>query len=303
MDLGTSGSVAVIEVAEDGSFSIGSEAIVSGATVTAENGNVYVLTMMADGAWSAMFQPGAAMQIANTDASAVVDEDGMYVVVGGEGAIGEDGTGMVSAGGFNYRVMMDGDALVGTLYDMVGEDASMAMNKDAEKGVELALSADDEDTDMDESGTMLDLAALKAGGDAAETAVSLGSLFDGSNAAIEETFIAGVVKTLNAQLVLLKANIGIGEEEANADSTTGMQRAWEGANKALAILGLGATALGATPDWNEPDDYKKERAEAVTHWRRPLRHSTVRQHSRQRLAMKLSFQQWTINMMRPNTAQ
>ncbi len=98
VDLGTSGSMVTIEVAEDGSFSIGSEAIASGATVTAENGNVYVLTM-ADGAWAAMFQPGAAMQIANTPVSAVVNEEGMYVVVGGEGMIGEDGTGMVSSGG------------------------------------------------------------------------------------------------------------------------------------------------------------------------------------------------------------
>ena len=262
VDLGTSGLVAVIEVAEDGSFSIGSEAIASGATVTAENGNVYVLTM-ADGAWAAMFQPGAAMQIANTPVSAVVGEDGMYAVVGGEGAIGEDGTGMVSSGGFNYRVMMDGDALVGYLFDMVGEDASMALNK-ADSKPKLALSEDDEDTDMDESGTMLDLAALKAGGDAADTPVSLSSLFDGSNTAIEETFIAGVVKTLNAQLVLLEANIDIAEEEAVVDSTGGMDRAWLGANKALEILGLGEKALGATPDWDDAQDYKKERANAVT---------------------------------------
>ena len=251
-----------MRLAEDGSFSIGSEAIVSGATVAAENGNVYVLTM-ADGAWSAMFQPGAAMQIANTPVSAVVGEDGMYAVVGGEGAIGEDGTGMVSSGGFNYRVMMDGDALVGYLFDMVGEDASMALNK-ANSKPKLALSEDDEDTDMDESGTMLDLAALKAGGDAAKTPVSLSSLFDGSHTAIEETFIAGVVKTLNAELVLLKANIDIAEEEANADSVGGMNGAWEGANEALAILGLGDEALGATPDWDDLQDYKKERAEAVT---------------------------------------
>ena len=251
-----------IEVAEDGSFSIGSEAIVSGATASAENGNVYVLTMADDGAWSAMFQAAAAMQIANTPASAVLDEDGMYVVVGGEGAIGDDGMGMVSSGGFNYRVMMDGDALVGTLYDMVGEDASMVMNpKDDAK---FALSEDDEETDMDESGTMLDLEMLKAGGDAAKTAVSLASLFDGSNTAIEETFIVDVVKDLNAELVLLKANIDIAEEEANAPSIGGMNDAWEGANAALAMLGLGGKALGATPDWNDAQDYKKERAEAVT---------------------------------------
>ncbi len=261
VDLGTSGSMVTVEVAEDGSFSIGSAAIASGATVTAENGNVYVLTM-ADGAWSAMFQAGAAMQIANTPVSAVVNEDGVYDVVGGEGTIGEDGMGMVSSGGLNYRVMKDGDDLVGTLYDMVGEDASMALNPADD--AELALSADDADTDLDESGTMLDLAALKAGGDAAETAVSLGSLFDGSNAAIEETFIAGVVETLNAELVLLKANIDIAEEEANADSTRGMNLAWEGANTALEILGLGGEALGATPDWDDAQDYQKERANAVT---------------------------------------
>ena len=43
-----------------------------------------------------------------------------------------------------------------------------------------------------------------------------------------------------------------------------MNDAWEGANEALAILGLGAKALGATPDWDDAQDYKKERAEAVT---------------------------------------
>ncbi len=157
---------------------------------------------------------------------------------------------------------MYGDGLVGTLYDMVGEDASMADNPGMD--AKLALSADDADTDMDESGTMLDLAALKAGGDAADSPVSLTSLFDGSNAAIEETFIADVVKTLNAELVLLKANIDIGAEEANADSTGGMNDAWEGANAALKILGLGDAALGATPDWDDAQDYKKERADAIT---------------------------------------
>ena len=213
VDLGTSGSMVTITVAENGSFWIGSEAIASGGTVSAENGNVYVLTM-ADGAWSAMFQAGAAMQIANTPVSAVLDEDGMYVVVGGEGAIGEDGTGMVSSGGLNYRVMMDdAGALMGYLYDMIGENASMAQNP-----------ADDAKVALSEDGTMLDLGELKAGGDASDSEVSLGSLFDGSNAAIEETFIADVLKTLNAELVLLKANIDIGAEQSQCRQYRGHGR-------------------------------------------------------------------------------
>ena len=300
VDLGTSGSMVTITVAENGSFWIGSEAIASGGTVTAENGNVYVLTM-ADGAWAAMFQAGAAMQIANTPVSAVVNEEGMYVVVGGEGAIGEDGTGMVSSGGQNYRVMMYGDGLVGTLYDMVGEDASMADNPGMD--AKLALSADDADTDMDESGTMLDLAALKAGGDAADSEVSLTSLFDGSNAAIEETFIADVLKTLNAELVLLKANIDIGDR-CQCPQCSG---AWT-------MPGMVPTRHLQFSDWEMQrwalprtgtmrKTTKRSGQMLSQQWRRPLRHSTVRQHSRQRLAMKLFFQQWTMIMMRPNTAQ
>ena len=37
-----------------------------------------------------------------------------------------------------------------------------------------------------------------------------------------------------------------------------------GANTALAILGLGDAALGAEPDWDDTQDYKKERADAIT---------------------------------------
>ena len=146
VDLGTSGSMVTITVAENGSFWLGSEAIASGATVSAENGNVYVLTM-ADGGLVGHV-PSRCSDANHEHASErSVNEEGMYVVVGGEGAIGEDGTGMVSSGGQNYRVMMDGDALVGSLYDMVGENASMALNP-----------ADDAELALSEDGTMLDLA-------------------------------------------------------------------------------------------------------------------------------------------------
>ena len=43
-----------------------------------------------------------------------------------------------------------------------------------------------------------------------------------------------------------------------------MDKAWKGANTALGILGLGDAALGATPDWDDTQDYKKERADAIT---------------------------------------
>ena len=118
---------------------------------------------------------------------------------------------------------------------------------------------------LSEDGTMLDLGELNAGGDAANDPVALGSLFDGSNAPIEETFIADVLETLSAELVLLKANIDIGAEDPNADSIDGHAKmpgkvpTWH-----LQFSDWEDAALGATPDWDDTQDYKKERADAIT---------------------------------------
>ena len=110
------------------------------------------------------------------------------------------------------------------------------------------------------------------------------------------------MKTLNAELVLLKANIDIAEEEANADSVGGMQRClgrcqrrhlqfsdWEMKRWALPRTG---TML---------QDYKKERANAVT----ALEEAIAALDSQSAFMAALgdeavSFQQWTMIMMRPN---
>ena len=62
--LGSSGSSVTLSSTEAGGWAIGSSAIVSGGTQTADNGNEYTLTLAADGTWSAAFVPaGVAVRL------------------------------------------------------------------------------------------------------------------------------------------------------------------------------------------------------------------------------------------------
>ena len=55
--LGTSGTSVTLSSTETGGWAVGSSAVVSGGTRTADNGNQYTLTLAADGTWSAAFAP------------------------------------------------------------------------------------------------------------------------------------------------------------------------------------------------------------------------------------------------------
>ncbi len=124
VDLGISGTTVTVAVAEDGSFSVDEAALVPGGTVTATNGLDYRLTLD-NGVWKASYQAAEPMQVRNTPLTAVVEEDGLYFIVGSQSLL-KDGRGLVSSGGRNYRVWTDeANNLVGSLYDMIGKDASM----------------------------------------------------------------------------------------------------------------------------------------------------------------------------------
>ena len=68
--LGSSGSSVTLSSTEAGGWAIGSSAVVSGGTQTADNGNQYTLTLAADGSWSAAFVPaGVAVRLGGSGES------------------------------------------------------------------------------------------------------------------------------------------------------------------------------------------------------------------------------------------
>ena len=68
--LGSSGSSVTLSSTEAGGWAIGSSAVVSGGTQTADNGNQYTLTLADDGTWSAAFVPaGVAVRLGGSGES------------------------------------------------------------------------------------------------------------------------------------------------------------------------------------------------------------------------------------------
>ena len=84
--LGTTGGELMIERLEDGSYQANGAALASGDTVTAENGNMYTVTISDDGTPSEEYVVPAALSIAlglSGDTAAIVkNEDGTYSVNG-----------------------------------------------------------------------------------------------------------------------------------------------------------------------------------------------------------------------------
>ena len=258
--LGISGTTVTVAVAEDGSFSVDDVALVPGGTVTAANGLDYRLTLD-NGVWKARYQAAEPVQVRNTPLTAVVEEDGLYLIVGSQILL-KDGRGMVSSGGRNYRVWTDeANNLVGSLYDMIGKDASMQQGSGDPGRVEL--SGDDAATPADETGTMLLLAGLNEDVPADASAVSLGALFDGPTPAIQEGFVEDIVEELEHGLILLNAHFVVSVGATSTYGISRMNRIWNTANKQLAILGLGDTVLGEVPDFDDADIYETERARGV----------------------------------------
>ena len=161
--LGTQGSVTLAR-AEDMSWWIGSEAVMNGAEVSSDNGNMYTLVYM-DGAWSANFMP-MSMTIEGTGLTAMSREgDDMYDVNGA--TLSASGTGDVTVDGAMYHVWMTDDGgLAGARFGGAihgdSDDPKFAIigdlkPKTTDEGVDILpkMSGDDEDTKANELRTML----------------------------------------------------------------------------------------------------------------------------------------------------
>ncbi len=151
--LGTSGTTVTLVRQEDGTYTLNGETFTSGGEVTAENGNVYTVTMT-DGAWMAQYQPES-MEIEGTGGlMAVLQENGQgYFVDGallpasGMGDIDTDSAG-------SYRVRMQDGMLMGTRLDNVKISAAKFKTKGL--SAQPAMLGDDKSTqDINEANTAL----------------------------------------------------------------------------------------------------------------------------------------------------
>ena len=166
--LGTQGSVTLTR-AEDMSWWLGSEAVMTGSTVNSANGNEYMLSM-SNGDWTAMFQPES-MMIEGTGLTAMTREgDDMYDV--GDDTLPASGVGDVTVDGAMYHVWMMDGALSGARFDKAIVAGNMKIGS-----IDLpGLTANDPDTVANETRTHLIVTGTAATG---EGMFSIGSLLGG----------------------------------------------------------------------------------------------------------------------------
>ena len=171
--LGISGSVTLTQ-AEDGSWSDGETAVMSGSEVTAENGNKFLLSQDSEGVFTASYQ-AVTMEILGTGLLASEKEDGTGYDVSGA-MLDKTGTGDVTVAGAMYHVWMDGETMMGARFDdaIHGDSAGdsaveaafvivgglQASGQTGATGSAMVptLSADDEDTVGNELRTSLSIA-------------------------------------------------------------------------------------------------------------------------------------------------
>ena len=166
IDLGSSGTTVTLATTEAGGWTRDGEAFSSGTTVqggtnaATSAANQYVLTL-ADGTWRATYRP-VRVTIGGTGIEAAAREDGKGYDVGDD-SLPVSGVGEIAGpGGAMYRVVKNTDGmLAGTRFDrpMVGQP--MAVNAQGTDNPAPRLSADDRNTDANETGTMLEALGAK----------------------------------------------------------------------------------------------------------------------------------------------
>ena len=144
--LGVSGTTITIDTAEDGTYRVGEDELVSGDTVEAENGNTYRLTLVA-GEWSPVFQPKS-MEIIGTDLMAMSREDDTGYGVG-DHELDENGSGDIVIDGDRFCVSMDDDGnLMAEQFDAKAEATVLDRSGNKFEGT----LADGKDTAYNEAG-------------------------------------------------------------------------------------------------------------------------------------------------------
>ena len=213
IDLGASGTTMTLATTEAGGWTRDGESFASGTTVqggtNAATGaaNEYELTFAA-GTWTPTYRP-ARMTIGGTGGlEAIAREDGSGYDAGDD-SLSATGTGEITApGGALYRVFKDADGmLAGTRFDrpIVGE--AMTVNAQGTNNPTPRLSADNRNTDANETGTMLE--ALGAKFSMAELLDSGAATATGANIVAEARDEIAQIRDFVAQLVALYRDDGI----------------------------------------------------------------------------------------------
>ena len=239
IDLGVSGTTVTLATTEAGGWTRDGENFSSGTTVqggtNAATGlaNEYELTL-AEGTWTASYRP-ARMTIAGTGLEATAREDGSGYDAGDD-SLSATGTGKITApGGALYHVVKGADGmLASTRFDrpMVGQP--MTVNVQGVDNPAPRLSADDRNTDDDETGTMLE--ALGVEFSVAELLDSGTATATGANIVTKAREEIAQIRDYVAQLVALYRDDGISRSVLDDQ----VDDKWDDADDQLAtIFGTG----------------------------------------------------------------
>ncbi len=221
--------------AENGTWFSADGPVAAGRVVTAAN-NVSYRLALADGLWSAVFEPEQ-IPIAGTDLVAVSIETGDGYRVGPEAALPASGAGDVTVGGATYHVWPEDGGLHGARFDRVphGTDAAGANFQIGLASGLPVLNEDDRATPANEDRTM-----LHAGG----AGFPLGELLGTGASAVRGSEI---VREARTEIAKLRADaqilIGVLDDDPAAVRRT-LERSWERAQAALdGIFGAGTIPL------------------------------------------------------------
>ena len=241
IDLGTSGTTVTLATTEAGGWTRDGEAFASGTTVqggtNAATGaaNEYEL-ILADGTWTPTYRPER-ITIGGTGIEATAREDGSGYAVGDD-SLPVSGIGEITGpGGAMYRVVKDADGtLAGARFDrpIVGEP--MAVNAQGVDNPTPKLSADDRNTDANETGTMLE--ALGAKFSMADLLDSGAATAAGPNIVAQARDEIAQIRDYVAQLVALYRDDGISRSVLDDQ----VDDKWDDADDQLATIFGSGTA-------------------------------------------------------------
>ena len=177
--LGSSGTIVVLTLQEDGTYTRDGAPFASGTVVTAANGQEYTV-LLQDGTWAATFSAGAT-PIQGTGLTAIPSETGTGYVVNGQ-PLPASGRGDIDVDGALYHVWPTEDGgLAGARFDAdIDTDTDYARG-----GIEAGdfrLSRDNSTTVANESRTKLEVLGVE---------FPIGDLLDNGSASVQGDSLVG----------------------------------------------------------------------------------------------------------------
>ena len=240
--LGGSAESVTLATNEAGRWTLGDRVLASGDTVAgaADNAatgakNQYVLTLAADGSWSAAYQ-AATMTVEGTGLTASANEDGSGYTVG-DAELPASGAGTVTVDSAMFRVTKDSDGMLqGTRFDNDIEGSVMKVDTIGTTGAPNLL-ADNAKTDLNEKNTALEFhTADFSMGDLLGAGVATA---EGDNIVAKARADMAKIRDRVAGLVELKQDGGLDGPAL----TTQLLRQWAAADTVVTSV-FGGTAEG-----------------------------------------------------------